>query len=215
VRQTLINAGFKPEEVDRALDPAAYTGHPALSDLPPGTRTLEGFLYPDSYQKDSGTKASAIVREALNEMAERLTPELRASFAAHGLSVYQGVTLASIVGKEVPSQNDRAQAAQVFLKRLNAGMPLGSDVTAFYGAIIAGKEPNVDYDSPYNTRLHPGLPPGPIANVSDRAMQAVANPAPTDWLYFVSGDDGTTYFSNTLEEHEALTKEHCHELCGR
>lgn len=213
IRETMINAGFTPEAVDRALDPAAYAGHPALADKPT-TASLEGFLYPDSYQKDDATEPSVIVSEALNEMAEHLTPQLRADFASRGLSVYQGVTLASTVEKEVSDQDERAQAAQVFLKRLQADMMLGSDVTAFYGAIIAGREPSVDYDSAYNTRIRKGLPIGPISNVSERSLQAVAKPAGTDWLYFVSGDNGITYFSKTLREHEALTEEHCRKLCG-
>ncbi len=213
IRETMINAGFTPEAVDRALDPAIYSGHPALADKP-AEASLEGFLYPDSYQKDAATEPAAIVNEALDEMAERLTPQLRADFASHGLSVYQGVTLASTVEKEVSNQDERAQAAQVFLKRLQSGMMLGSDVTAYYGAIIAGREPSVDYDSAYNTRIRKGLPIGPISNVSERSLQAVAKPANTDWLYFVSGDDGVTYFSKTLQEHEALTEQHCRKLCG-
>lgn len=213
VRQTFINAGFDPAEVDKALQPEAYVTHPALTDKPAGA-SLEGFLYPDSFQKDANTDPSVIVRESLDEMAEHLTPDIRSAFAAHGLTVFQGVTLASILEKEVSKQTDRAQAAQVFLKRLNSDMTLGSDVTAFYGAIIAGKEPDVSYDSPYNTLQHKGLPPGPISNVSASSLQAVANPAATDWLYFVAGDDGTTHFSKTLEDHEALTKQYCHKLCS-
>jgi UPF0755 protein len=213
IRQTLINAGFKPEAVDIALEPATYPGHPALADKPAGA-SLEGFIYPDSYQKDSATVPSTVVREALDEMASKLTPDLRAAYASHGLSIYQGVTLASMIEKEVSKQSDRAQAAQVFLSRIQKGIDLGSDVTAYYGAIIAGKPPTVSYDSPYNTRIHSGLPVGPISNASSSSLQAVANPAPTDWLYFVAGDDGVTYFSKTLQEHEALTAQHCHALCA-
>jgi len=91
---------------------------------------------------------------------------------------------------------------------------LGSDVTAFYGAFIDGEEPSVFHDSPYNTRLYEGFPPGPISNVSEVSLQAVANPSKTDYLYFVAGDDGKTYFSRTNEEHEALTEQHCKTLCS-
>jgi UPF0755 protein len=213
VRQTFINAGYSPESVDAALDPAQYAGHPALADKPAGA-SLEGFLYPDSYQKDANTDPKAIIGESLDEMADHLTPGIRASFAKQGLSVFQGVILASMVEKEVSKPSDRKQVAQVFLSRLNQDMLLGSDVTAYYGAIVAGKESSVLYDSPYNTRLHKGLPVGPISNASESSLQAVAEPANTNWLYFVAGDDGITYFSKTLEEHVALTKEHCHELCA-
>ena len=155
------------------------------------------------------------IAESLTEMQEHLTSDIRKGFTNHGLTVYQGVTLASIVEQEVPGLGDRNQAAQVFLKRLGINMELGSDVTAFYGAIRAGVTPAVDYDSPYNTLLHKGLPPSPISTVSDSALQAVAHPATTDWLYFVAGDDGRTYFARTLDEHNANVKKYCHKLCGQ
>ena len=90
-------------------------------------------------------------------------------------------------------------------------MNLQSDVTAFYGSRLAGQGENVNVDSSYNTYLHPGLPSGPVSNVSDSSLQAVAHPASTDWLYFVSDNQGNTYFSSTLEEHKALTAQHCPE----
>ena len=92
-------------------------------------------------------------------------------------------------------------------------MQLGSDVTAYYGADIAGLPHSVLTDTAYNTRLHSGLPPGPIGNVSSSSLKAVASPASTDFLFFVAGDDGVTYFSNTQKEHEALAAQHCHKLC--
>jgi UPF0755 protein len=213
VRQTFINAGFKPEAVDNALNPANYTDSAALSDLPPKAKSLEGFLYPDSYQKDADTDPKVIIEQSLEAMSKHLTPDLRAAYTTHGLTVYQGVTLASIIEMEVSKPADRSRVAQVFYKRIAEDMPLGSDVTAYYGAVIAGKKLSVEYDSPYNTRLHKGMPPGPISNVSDSSLKAAANPANTDWLYFVAGDDGTTYFSHTVEEHEELAKQHCKKLC--
>jgi len=213
IRQTFINAGFDPSAVDNALDASQYAGHPALADKP-ANAGLEGYLYPDSYQKDENTDPSVVVRESLDEMAEHLTPGIRAAFATHGLSVFQGVTLASVIEEEVSNQQDRTQAAQVFLKRLSIDMFLGSDVTAFYGAIIRGVEPDTRVDTPYNTLIHKGLPPGPIANVSDSSLQAVAGPAATDWLYFVTGDDGTTHFSKTFEDHESLIKQYCRKNCA-
>jgi UPF0755 protein len=215
IRQAFIRAGFDTAAVDAALNADAYRGtYPALADNPSGTG-LEGFLYPDSFQKTATTDPKIIIGASLDEMQEHLTTDIRRGFAAQGLTVYQGVILASIVEQEVPKQTDRNQAAQVFLKRLRTDMMLGSDVTARYGAIHAGLTPSLDYDSPYNTLLHKGLPPAPISNVSDSSLKAVAHPAGTDWLYFVAGDDGTTYFSKTLEEHEAYAAKYCHKLCGR
>jgi UPF0755 protein len=123
------------------------------------------------------------------------------------------VILASIVEKEVSSSADRQKAAQVFLKRLRMSMMLGSDVTAYYGADEAGLPHTVDSDTPYNTRLHGGLPPGPIGNTSKSSLQAVADPATTDYLYFVAGDDGVTYYSKSLDEHNANVKAHCQKNC--
>jgi UPF0755 protein len=214
LREAFIRAKFDPAAVDSALDPTQYADSPALADKP-GSASLEGFLYPDSYQKDANTDPKIIVQASLKEMETRLTPDRRAAFAAHGLSVYQAVTMASVIEREVSNAGDRAQVAQVFYKRMATGMHLESDVTAFYGAIHDGKTPSVNYVSAYNTYKVAGLPIGPISNVSENSLEAVAHPADTDWLYFVAGDDGKTYFSKTLEDHEALTAAHCHKLCSQ
>jgi UPF0755 protein len=215
VRQAFIKSGFHASAVDAALSAGQYrSSYPALADNP-ASANLEGFLYPDSYQKTADTDPKQIIAESLTEMQRHLTTDIRNGFAAHGLTVYQGVALASIVEQEVPSQVERNQAAQVFVKRLQVGMPLGSDVTANYGAIKAGVAPALDYDSTYNTLLHKGLPPGPIGTVSDSSLQAVAHPAATDWLYFVTGDDGTTRFAKTLDEHNANVSKYCHKSCNQ
>jgi UPF0755 protein len=92
-------------------------------------------------------------------------------------------------------------------------MVLGSDVTFIYAAAITGQPATPGLDSPYNTRKYGGLPPGPISNFNITALQAVANPTSTDYVYFVAGDDGKTYFSRTEAEHQALTRQHCIKLC--
>ena len=213
IRQAFIKAGFKAAAVDAALEAGQYrANYPALADNPQGA-DLEGFLYPDSFQKTATTDPRQIIEESLTEMQAHLTSDIRSGFAAQGLTVYQGVTVASIVEQEVPGQSDRDQAAQVFLTRLKVGMELGSDVTAFYGAIKDGVSPSTTYDSPYNTLLHKGFPPGPISNVSDSSLKAVAHPASTDWLYFVAGDDGVTHFARTVDEHNANVAKYCHKLC--
>lgn len=213
IRASLIAAKFSATTVDLALEPAQYGSSAALSDKP-ASATLEGFLYPDSYQKNASTDPKVIIQQSLAEMAAMLTPDLRDAYTKEGLSVYQAVTLASVVEQEVSKTTDRTQAAQVFLKRLSIGMPLGSDVTANYGSLITTGKASLTYDSPYNTLIHTGLPPGPISNVSETSLAAVAHPATTDWLYFVAGDNGNTYFSSTLEQHQAYTKQYCHKLCS-
>lgn len=213
IRRGLINDGFTEGDVDAALQPGNYEGNAALVDKPTGN-SLEGYLYPDSFQRTGSTSVATIIQESIAEMQAHLTPDLRAAFAREGLSTYQAIILASVVTQEVNTPSDRAQAAQVFLKRIGLGMPLGSDVTAMYGSRLAGQGTSLSYDSPYNTLIHTGLPPTPISNVDNSSLQAVAHPANTDWLYFVTGDDGVTHFSHTIQEHQALTAQYCHKLCS-
>lgn len=220
IEAALVNkGGFAPEAVKGALNPSLYSDNPALSDKP-SDATLEGYLYPESFQKTADTKPETIIGASINEMQKILTPEVRAGIARQGLSVHQGVTLASIIEREVSNPEDRAKVAQIFLKRLKSDIALESDATAGYGAILAGEEPSITFDSAYNTYKHKGLPPGPISNVSQSSLLAVANPAQTDFLYFVSSDDNAagasvTYFSRTLQEHEANIEAHCRKKCGR
>jgi UPF0755 protein len=213
IKASLLNYGFSKDDVEAALNPSSYTASRVLVDKPPGA-SLEGYIYPDSYQKTGATTPQQIISAALKELDAKLTPDLRAAFAQQGLSTYEALILASIVEQEVAHGTDRAMAAQVFIKRLKIGMQLGSDVTALYGSHLAGKTGSLTYDSPYNTLLHKGLPPT-ISNVSESSLQAVAKPASTDYLFFVAGDDGVTHFTNTLEEHEAAALKYCHKLCGR
>lgn len=212
IRQSLIDQGFSEADVDAALEPTQYESSSIFAGKPAGNN-LEGYLYPDSFQKTANTDVKTIVQQSLAELQKNLTPDILNGFKKQGLNTYQGLIIASIVTKEVTNQADRAQAAQVFIKRLQQGIPLGSDVTAYYGSERAGVGKDVTYDTPYNTRIHAGLPPTPISNVEVSALRAVANPASTDWLFFVTGDDGTTHFSKTVEEHEALAAKYCFKLC--
>lgn len=212
IEAAFVKSGFSVQAVEKAFTPAQYADHPALTDKPKEA-SLEGYLYPESFEKTASTSPETIITASLDEMAKALSPDVRVGFTAQGLTVHQGVTLASIVEKEVSSTADRQKVAQVFLKRLHIGMMLGSDVTAYYGADQAGLAHSVLSDTVYNTRLHVGLPPGPIGNTSKSSLQSVANPASTDYLYFVAGDDGITYFSKTLDEHNANVAAHCHKLC--
>ncbi len=212
LRNTFLAAGFSKAEVDDALDSANYRGHPALVDKPPKAG-LEGYFYPESFQYTLSTPLSSIIKSSLDFTASLFTEETKQALNKQGLSLHQGVILASIVEREVNRAEDKSKVAQVFLSRLSRGETLGSDVTAHYGASLEGVAETVAVDSPYNTRKYPGLPPGPISNISVSSLRAVAKPAKTDYLYFVAGDDGNTYFSHTLAEHTALANEHCKVLC--
>lgn len=214
IKQDFINSGYDANEVEEAFNPTLYAGHPALVDKPEGA-SLEGYLYPESFQRTSETTPQQIIKLSLDEMQARLTPGVRSAISKLGLSVYEGITLASIINQEVSTPEDRAQVAQVFIKRLKIDMALESDVTAKYGAILDGKEPSVFYESPYNTYSNKGLPPGPISNISQSSIDALINPATSDWLFFVAGDDGKTYYSKTNAEHEKLVQQHCKKLCAQ
>lgn len=210
VAASLVESGYSETEVAAALN-TSYI-HPLFEDKPPGT-SLEGYVFPETYQTTNSSTAQTVIEHSFDVFYDQLTSEIITGISAQGLNLYEAITLASIVQKEVSDPDTQRQVAQVFLKRLNEGMVLGSDVTFLYAAEIAGEQPTVDFDSPYNTRIHAGLPPGPIANFNLSALEAVANPADGDYLYFVAGDDGNTYFANTLAQHEANAAQYCIELC--
>jgi UPF0755 protein len=194
IQSALINSGFSPSSVSSALQASNYIGLPILSFKPAGFG-LDGLIYPDSYQKDSDTTPNQIISEALTEMGNKITPSLQASYAKEELSVYQAITMASIIEKEVPDYLNQQEVAQVFFSRLKMNMPLQSDITSLYAQAINNPA--------YNTYNQPGLPPSPICNVDEQALKAVANPSPTNYLYFVTGKDGVTRFATNLNDQTA------------
>ncbi|HMI09576.1 MAG TPA: endolytic transglycosylase MltG [Candidatus Saccharimonadales bacterium] len=210
-RTKLIAAGYSEAEVDAALN-KNYT-HPLFQDKPESA-DLEGYIYGETYNFSSSATVEDILTKTFDEYYSTITENnLIDGFKAHGLDLYQGITLASIIQREVSNKNDQKQVAQVFYSRLNSGMALGSDVTYQYAAKKLGVDPSPSLDSPYNTRKYPGLPPGPIATPGLSALEAVAGPASGDYLYFLSGDDDVTYFARTNEEHEANIRDHCKVKC--
>ena len=147
-------------------------------------------------------------------------------YREHGLTLFEGITLASIVqrelnceGKPTEERKERCygyqqQIAQVFLKRLDENVALGADATFIYAADMMKVTPRVDLDSPYNTRKYPGLTPGPIGAPGIHALRSVAYPTSTDYNFYITGDDGLFYFSKTLAEHEKNIRDHCKVLCA-
>jgi len=175
-----------------------------LADKPAG-QGLEGYLFPDTYQISATANAETIVKLLLDNFGEKLTPDLRAAISKSGMNIYETVTLSSIVEREVSKPEDRKVVAGIFLNRLNTGMALESCATIQY--ILKSNEERFTYEqtrveSPYNTYLYPGLPVGPIGNPGIDSIRAVLFPEKTDYLYFFSVS-GTTYYSKTLDEHEA------------
>jgi len=218
VTTVLENAGFSDQEITDAL--AKTYDSPLFAGKPTGA-SLEGYIYGETYNFSTGSTVEDILNRTFTEFYSVIQKNnLVEGFSRQGLDLYQGITLASIVQREVnspkdqtkPSQ-DQKQVAQVFFTRLDMGMMLGSDVTYQYVADKNGVARDVNIDSKYNTRRYAGLPPGPIASPSLSALLAVAQPAEGDYIYFLSGDDDVTYFARTNDEHEANIANHCKIKC--
>ncbi|HEY8992454.1 MAG TPA: endolytic transglycosylase MltG [Candidatus Microsaccharimonas sp.] len=210
-RDVLLKAGYSASEVDAALA-GTYTS--PLFDTKPAGGDLEGYIYGETYNFSSSASVSDILTRTFDQYEKVVQDnDLVAKFTSHGLTLFQGITLASIIQREAVKGSE-AQIAQVFYSRLAANMPLGSDVTYQYIADKTGVARDPNLDSPYNTRVKVGLPPGPISVPGLSSLQAVATPASGDYLYFLSGDDDITYYARTLSEHEANIKAHCQVKCS-
>jgi UPF0755 protein len=179
-----------------------------IQDLDPEARDLEGYLFPDTYDIPRGADpAGQLVARMVRRFRAVVGPELP-QLAAGGRSLRQVVTLASIVETETARPEERPRVAAVFLNRLQKRMPLQTDPTVIYALRKAGtydgniRREDLEVDSPYNTYRFPGLPPGPIASPGRASLLAALHPAQTRELYFVSRNDGTHQFSETLAEHE-------------
>lgn len=165
---------------------------------------LEGYLFPDTYQIPRGYTEAEIVRLMVQRFEQVMTDELRARAAELGMTLHEAVTLASIVEREATSQ-DRAGVASVFHNRLDIGMKLDSCATINYVL----DEPkliltyaDLETESPYNTYLNTGLPPGPIASPGEAALRAALYPDESDYFYFVVKADGGHAFARDYGEHE-------------
>lgn len=200
-----------PEELAlAALEPPS--GWEYSSEIPPGMG-LEGFLMPGSYIVPRETGASELIEMFLRSFSSSLSPDLRAGFENQGLSLYEGITLASIVEREAMIEEEMPLIASVFFNRLRVGMTLSADPTVQYAIGYNENQDawwtnplslaDLEIDSPYNTYIYPGLPPGPIANPSLRAMEAAAYPADTPYYFFRSACDGSGrhLFAETFNEH--------------
>ena len=222
----VVLPGWRMEEVAASLPTsglsvtpeqfsAAAGGHPAGYDFFETSSSSEGFLYPDTYILPRTTDAEELRDALVRNFSLHLSAELRDGFARNGLSVYQGVTLASIVQREAMQEQEQPIIASVFLNRLNAGMKLDSDPTVQYALgynILQGtwwtnplSTEDMQVVSPFNTYINFGLPPQPIGNPGASALQAVAFPAQTSYFYFRARCDGSGLhiFAETFEEHLA------------
>jgi UPF0755 protein len=212
VHTVVIPEGYNIFDVAAAIEQAGLGSRQAflevaqspalIHDLDPQASSLEGYLFPDTY---------AFTRtQSLQDMALAMVQRFRREARTLGLNedVHRVVTLASIVEKETAVPGERPVVASVYYNRLARNMPLAADPSVIYAALLAGRyqgtiyQSDLQFDSPYNTYKHAGLPPGPIANPGRAALEAALHPAHTDYLYFVSDAQGHHRFARTLQEHE-------------
>ena len=166
--------------------------------------SLEGYLFPNTYRLARHTPPQQLIAVMFQALDEAFTPELRAQAKQMNMSVHEVLTLASVIEKETSNPDERGIISAVFHNRLRGKIPLQSDPTVIYGLeSFDGNLRKRDLDSPsrYNTYRYRGLPPGPIANPGIDAIRAALYPARANYLYFVSRNDGTHFFSSTLAEH--------------
>jgi len=182
-----------------------------LSDRPEGI-SLEGYLFPDTHSIPPDFEAAQIIDMMLADFGRRFSLEMRQEAASRGMSIHEVLTIASLVEREARIPEERPLIASVYLNRLEAGWLLESDATAQYalgyqeGAGQWWKSPisleeMTQIDSPYNTYLYPGLPPGPICNPGLASIQAVIDPAETNYMFLYHKGDGSHAFAETYEEH--------------
>lgn len=232
LRSVPIPEGRRVEEVGASFEAAGITTadewrqaiasapRDVLPELPPED-SLNGYLFPATYPIECRADAPRMVEAMLEAFAIQVTPDLVAEAQGQGLSLHDVVTLASIVEREAAVREEQPVIASVFLNRLAEGMPLQADPTVQYAIASANPprggegwwkegltEEDLGFDSPYNTYLYSGLPPGPIANPGIDAIMAVLRPAQTDYLYFVARGDGSHAFAATLDEHNANVEQY-------
>jgi UPF0755 protein len=193
--------GTAEDFLKEARDPAR------IQALDPDARSLEGYLFPDTYQLPRSAGAKGIVDAMVAGFLRAFDQDLRQAAAARGMSVREVVTIASLVEKETAAASERPIVSAVYQNRLRIGMGLQCDPTVIYALRLANRwngnltRENLQIDSPYNTYRYAGLPPGPIASPGKASIEAAIRPSSDPYLYFVSRNDGTHVFATTLEEH--------------
>jgi len=167
--------------------------------------SLEGYLFPDTYNMNKGTPAKDLVEQMMGNFSQRIR-SLADAVAQNKYDLHQIITLASLVEKEARTEEDRKLIAGVLMNRLNAGMRLDVDATVRYITNNWDKpitQADLNSNSPYNTRKFTGLPPGPICNPGLATIKAVLSPANSDYLYYLHDAEGNTYYAKTLDQHNA------------
>ena len=206
----------RSDEVLDLVRGGAGAGLPLAEPLPNGA-TLEGYLFPETYEVAKDANARVLVEMMARQFDKAVTPKLRQQLTGRGLTLHQAVTLASIVEREAAIPAEQPIIASVYLNRLKMNMPLQADPTVQFAVASANlaeafgfgywkhelTRADLQLPSPYNTYVQRGLPPGPICSPGLSALEAVANPAETEYLFFVAKGDGSHVFAKTDVEHAA------------
>jgi UPF0755 protein len=191
-----------------------FSSSELIASLDPEASSLEGYLFPETYQLPRQPAAEDIARALVSHFKNTFGTVRQKKAETRELSPRELVTLASIVEKETGQADERPLIASVFWNRLRLGMPLQSDPTIIYALKQQKKydgnlrRADLEMESPFNTYLHRGLPPGPIASPGLGAIDAVLDPPETKFLYFVSKNDGSHHFSKTLREHNQAVRKY-------
>jgi UPF0755 protein len=177
--------------------------------FPLPSNSLEGYLFPDTYLIPIGASEESVIRAMLTAFENKVVKPMADEIAASGMSLHQIITLASLIEREAKIPADRPLISAVLRNRLRSNMPLQCDATVLYA--LGEHKSRVLYkylkiNSPYNTYLYPGLPPGPIANPGLASIKAALYPANVDYMYYVARPDGSHIFSRTFEEHQRAIK---------
>ena len=185
-----------------------------IRDLDPDAPDLEGYLFPETYAIPRGMPAAQVIAAMVGRFRAVYDADLQQRARAEGLSTRALVTLASLVETETGKADERPLVAAVYRNRMKIGMAMQADPTVVYALEKAGRydgnirRTDLEFDSPYNTYKYPGLPPGPIAAPGRASLEAAAAPADVKHLYFVSRNDGSHVFADTLAQHNANVYEH-------
>lgn len=205
--------GFSGKEFSNiALNPTTAIRQ-KLGNRLPADATLHGFLFPDTYHLDRDATAEDLITEMVDTYLAKVTQRVQSGIVATGLSEYEAVILAAIVEREAYAGEERPVIAKILMKRLQAGEILGTDATVQYALGYSDAEKrwwkqgitmaDLEIDSPYNTRRRAGLPPAPISNPGIEAIEAVAFPQNTPYMFYLHDSEGGIHYATTLAEHNA------------
>jgi UPF0755 protein len=217
VHTVVIPEGFTMFDIAQAIQDAglgssqeflavAQSNTELISDLAPDAKSLEGYLFPNTYEL-TRTQSMKEIATAMVKQFRQVAEQIGLTTGGKGTDIQKTVTMASIIEKETAVPEERAVVASVYYNRLARNIALQADPSVIYAELLNGNyggalhHSDMSFQSAYNTYTHPGLPPGPIGNPGRSSLEAALHPAQTDYYYFVSDGNGHHRFSRSLEEH--------------